>query len=155
MDTRALLIEAAHREIAAFELYERLSKRIENPEGAETFAKLARDEVGHRERLAAWWTRKFGGTLPIDPKAVEPAKIKIDTKAGAVDALELALAREKDSAVLYESLAKGVSDEDLRALCRDLSEQEWGHFNLIRAEIAAVTGDFYWFDIDYAGHVEE
>jgi rubrerythrin len=155
MDTKKLLVEAVHKEQAAFELYDRLSKTIKNAEGAETFAGLARDEIGHRHLLEDWWRKKFAEPFPFDPKAVDKPKLAVDTQAGAVDALEIALEREKRAATLYEALHLSAADLDLKKLCHELAEQEWGHFATIRAEIAAVTGDFYWLDIDYAGHVED
>jgi len=156
MDMKKLLLQAVGHEQAAFELYDRLAKKIKNAEGAAMFANLAKDETGHRVKLEEWWRRKFAEPLTIGPRDAATAEaIEIDTQAGAVDALELALEREKSSATLYESLAASAVDPDLRRLCQALSEQEWGHFATIRAEIAAVTGDFYWLDIDYASHVED
>ncbi len=155
MGTKKLWIEAVCREQAAFDLYDRLSKSIKSAEGAETFAKLAKDEIGHRKLLEEWWAKQFGALPPIDPGAVEKIEIAIDTQSGAVDALELALAHEKTAATLYEAMAIDAGDDRLRGLCQALAEQEWGHFAIVRAEIAAVTGDFYWLDVDYAGHVED
>ncbi|NLH49273.1 MAG: ferritin family protein [Myxococcales bacterium] len=155
MNIKNLLIEAVNREIGSYELYLHLAGKIQNQEGAKTFDHLAEDEENHRRMLESWWQARYNEPLPVENKSFEKSKLKIDTQSGAVDALELALAREKSDATLYESLAGQATNADLILLCKELAAQEWGHFATIRAEINAITGDFYWFDIGHASHVED
>lgn len=154
-DAKTVLREAVHREQGAYELYLRLAALIDNPEGAKIFKHLAADEAGHRERLEQWWHKRHGEAFPFDPGEVGAREVEIGGRADALDALEFASQYEQTAAKMYEAMAAATTDKELRAICRELAEQEWGHFETLRAEISAVTGDFYWFDIDTTGHVED
>jgi len=155
MNARQLLLEAVHREQEAHEFYSRLAKRISNKEGARTFAKLAEDEAGHRRQLESWWREQFREALPFDPARVKKPRLVLARRAGALAALELALEREETAARRYESLVGETDNAALKKICRTLAKQEWGHFETIKAEISAVTGNFYWFDVDRTAYLED
>jgi rubrerythrin len=155
VDAKTVLSEAVHREQAAHDLYARLAAMIENPAGAKTFAHLAEDEAGHRALLESWWRERYREPFPYDAKKIAIREIKVTDRTGALEALEDALEFEEAAATGYEALAAGAEDAELRKLCEDLARQEWGHFETVRTEISAITGDFYWFDLDFAGHLED
>jgi hypothetical protein len=52
-------------------------------------------------------------------------------------------------------MAQTASNEKFAELCQELAEQEWGHYATINAERQAVSGNFYWFDMDRTGFVED
>lgn len=155
MNAKQLIIEAVHKEQAAHELYRSLAERIRNQEGAHTFAKLAEDEAGHRRQLEKWWDAQYQEALPFDGAKIKKPKLVVDEQSDAQAALELALEREEISARHYETLAGQTRNAELKKLCKELARQEWGHFEIIKAEISAITGNFYWFDVDRTGYLED
>ena len=155
IDARRVLIEAVHREQSAHELYALLADTIPNREGAKTFAALAKDEADHRRLLEAWWRQRYADPFPFDSALVASREVTVDNRTGALEALAIALEYEEKSARSYEALAAATDNSELRRLCTDIAAQEWGHFETLEAEINALTGDFYWYDVGRAGHVED
>lgn len=152
---RQVLADAIYAEQSAHRLYRALADAISNAEGKRTFITLAKDEKGHRVKLEGWWKDRFGSDFEFDEANVDVCAVAVENQSGAVDALDLALDAEKRAATNYEQLAANSSDPHLTGLCRELAAQEWGHFEIIQAEKQAVTEAFHWFDIDFAGHVED
>ena len=150
-----ILSEAIYKEQSASDLYAALADRIQDPDGKSTFATLASDERNHRTLLEGWWGDRFGAAFAFDASKVKKIKVVVADQAGAMEALDLALDAERRAAEEYESLATSVSDPVLVKLTRELAEQEWGHFETLTAEKAAVADSFHWFDIDFAGHMED
>jgi len=150
-----VLIFAVHKEESAIRFYSRLAEQIEDAEATLVFLNLARDEGIHRQTLEQWWKDTFNKPFPFDINLVEERKAEIDSQAGALAALELALESEEASAKHYETLAKLTRDRKLSKLCKRLSEEEWGHFETINAEKNAIIETFYWFDVDHSAYLED
>lgn len=154
-DLKELLSLAIYNEEAAKDLYSRLAKSIKNPEGVKTFERLAGDEGQHRIKLEGWYKGYFSESFQFDPAKMKRFEYSLDAQADALDALNCALDAEKKAAENYTAMGENAPDEEFADLCSELAEQEWGHFETLNAEIQAVTNQFYWMDIDYAGHVED
>jgi rubrerythrin len=154
-EMQTVLAEAIYREEQAHRFYGDLAAKIKNPDGAKTFTNLARDESGHREKLEGWFLQLVGEPFDFDDAQVEPIVLSVDKQTAAMEALDLALEAEEKAAKRYERLAKEASDDGFKELCNSLAAEEWGHFETISAEKQTLADEFYWFDIDYAAHVED
>jgi rubrerythrin len=152
------LTGAIYKEIGARNFYERIAKRISNPEGREKFTQLSRDEEGHREKLTNWYERMFERDFPVSEEEVRASEIKefqIDESSGALKALDIAIVAESEANRFYREQADQVEDEELRRLFSQLAAEEQGHYNLLQAERNALIGGFYWFDMDSTSFLED
>jgi rubrerythrin len=154
-EMQKVLKEAIYREEEAHRFYLDLAAKIKNPDGAKTFSNLAEDEKGHRGKLEGWYKELSGDAFVFDEGEVEPIAFSVDEQAAAMDALDVALMAEEKAAKGYESLAKNAPDDRFSSLCKSLADEEWGHYETISAEKQVLADEFYWFDIDFARHVED
>jgi rubrerythrin len=150
-----VLIFAVHKEESAIRFYSRLAEQIQDAEATLVFLNLARDEGIHRQTLEQWWRNQFNKPFPFDINMVDERKAEIDSQAGALAALDLALEAEEASAKHYVALAKLTKDKKLAKLCTRLADEEWGHFETINAEKNAIIESFYWFDVDHSAYLED
>lgn len=144
--------------------YARGASVIEDPQGRKVFAALAKEEQSHvdflESRLAAWSATGSSGrerltssALP-SPAWVREAQARHRTTASLrrvadqseVELLKTALKLEQEASSFYHDLVRRLAAGD-----RDLFEPfltiEEGHLTLVQAELDAVQGWGYWFDI--------
>lgn len=136
---------------------------IQDPQGRKVFAALAKEEQGHvdflESRLALWSTtgstggERLTSTLP-PPAWVREAQARHRATASLrrvadqneVELLKIALKLEQEASSFYHDLVRRLSAGD-----RDLFEPfltiEDGHLTLVQAELDAVQGWGYWFDV--------
>jgi rubrerythrin len=149
---------AIYAEIGAMNFYSRIAGRIGNREGSEKFRQLSADEMGHRDTLKGWYSRLFGEEFVESEagiKGSEIGDIPINERSGAVEALDTAIEAELKANEFYLSEAGKAEDPELKRMFEKLAQQEMGHYDLLTAEKNALTGGFYWFDIDSSGFLED
>jgi len=152
------ITRAIYAEIGAMNFYSRMAEVIENPEGSGRFEQLSRDEKGHRDTLVSWFARLFDSEFAEDAEEVRRSEIgdvSISGRAGAMEALDLAIEAEKKASEFYLAEREKAADPELKRMFGDLAEQEKGHFNLLSAERNALTGGFYWLDMDSTRFLED
>jgi rubrerythrin len=149
---------AIYAEIGAMNFYSRMAGEIENEEGSSRFAQLSEDEKGHRDTLKGWYARLFEAEFVEDEQEIKSSEIsglEIDREAGAIEALDIAIEAEAKASDFYLAEAEKVEDPELKKMFESLAQQEKGHYDLLTAEKNALTGGFYWFDMDQSGFVED
>jgi len=157
-DFRQVLAGAICREIGARNFYKTISDSIKNVEGKEKFARLSGDEEGHRVKLEGWYQKLFDAKYSPGGKELLDAEIKgvhIGEKAGALEALDLAIHAEMRAEEFYSNQAETVERPELKKLLEQLAAEEHGHYELLLAERGSLTGGFYWFDIDSSQFLED
>jgi rubrerythrin len=157
-DFRQVLAGAICREIGARNFYKKISDSIKNAEGKERFARLSGDEEGHRVKLEGWYQKLFNAKYSPGAKELGDAEIKgvhIGEKAGALEALDLAIRAEMQAEEFYSHQAEAVERAELKQLLEELAAEEHGHYELLLAERSSLTGGFYWFDIDSSQFLED
>jgi len=149
---------AIYAEIGAMNFYSRMAGRIENEEGSSRFEQLSVDEKGHRDTLKGWYSRLFETEFVEDEHEIRNSEIKdieISGEAGAMEALDIAIEAESKANDFYLAEAEKASDPELKKMFESLAQQEKGHYDLLTAERNALTGGFYWFDMDQSGFLED
>ncbi len=143
--------------------YLRGATDIVDPQGRRVFAALAREEqkhVDYLERCLAKWKQAdrvpdvpLESVLPEGVKWIEEAKktlsVRKDERVATeteLDALRTALQYEKETAGFYHALVSELSKED-RTLFDKFLRTEDGHHALVQAQLDAVQGRGFWFDI--------
>lgn len=150
--------KAIYAEIGAMNFYSRMAEKIGNEEGSGKFRQLSSDEKGHRDTLKGWYSRLFGAEFAESEdelKRSEIGDIPINEMAGAMGALDIAIEAEAKANDFYSAHAEKADDPELKKMFERLAEQEKGHYDLLTAERNALTGGFYWFDIDSSGFLED
>ncbi|MFO7914306.1 MAG: ferritin family protein [Candidatus Krumholzibacteriales bacterium] len=152
------LEEAIYREIGAFRFYTTVAEEITNPGGKKKFEEIAGDEKMHREKLVSWYNKLSPERFEMSDEKIEKSEIngiRLNQRAGAEEALDIAIEAELRANEFYSEQAEKVDDEDLRELYLTLAEDEDGHYNLLVAEKNAMAGGFYWFDMDSTAFMED
>ncbi len=72
----------------------------------------------------------------------------------SAEALDIGIKAEKEAYEFYSKSAEDTQDPDAKKMFLMLAEQEDRHYNLLTAEKQALTGQFYWFDLDTPGVME-
>lgn len=121
---------AIGREIEACDFYKELAQWAERPQVAKAFEELADDELQHKMKLEALRAGK------VDIALEEVGNLGIaDGMEGAepeanltyVEALALAMQREKQAFRLYTDLASASQDPQIRSIFRKLAQEEAEH----------------------------
>ncbi len=149
---------AIYAEIGAMNFYARMAEKIENDEGSSRFEQLSADERGHRDTLKEWYSRLFGSAFVENEETIKSSEIsgiEISGQAGAIEALDIAIEAEAKANDFYLAEARKADDPELKKMFENLAQQEKGHYDLLTAEKNALTGGFYWFDMDQSGFLED
>lgn len=143
-------------------VYKDAGKKIADPVGQRVFQQLAKEEAGHvaylQSRLTEW--QKSGHIDLEELRTVVPNKERIAEgqkriaksmrgKRGAateVEHLQRALATEKETSAFYRRMVSELSGERQEMFARFLEIEE-GHVAIVQAEIDAVGGFGFWFDM--------
>ena len=133
----------------------------DEPTAKKVFELMAREEEGHvaylESKLASY---RAGEALSSDDletelppaKDIESAvaglleKVSGGTQGRKVKALEKAFEVEKETSIFYKELVETLPPEGKRFFERFLEIEE-GHVALVQAEIDAMRGSGFWFDV--------
>lgn len=135
----AVLETAIAAEIAAADLYSRLTSIAASDTTRQVFASLTADEKRHRQLLEQQYAAVAGKTFVAGPVR----QLRFPTDASELlwpAALTLAINGEMDAHEAYARSAGQATDPPTKALYTRLSEDEAGHRKLLEAEYAARQG---------------
>lgn len=144
-----------YNEISAYDFYIRVSQSIANPSGQEKFRFLASDEKRHREILEKWYEKESGQKFRVDSSQVKKIDVKIKDTTSAFEAIDIAMEAERQAYLFYTDAAGKTKNEDAKKMLQALAKEEDGHYLKLSAERNALSGGFYWFDIEGSGFVED
>jgi rubrerythrin len=161
MNIEEAIKTAIEFETTVRDVYIEAMKDMEDKVGRRIFQTLAREEQQHLEYLYArqdeWYS---DGKFDYPRLRTEiPAKEKIDegiagmekavqaeSREQEIDLLKKALEAEKQTRGFYEKMVNELP-EDGKKLFKQFLEVEEGHVAIVQAEIDALTGSGYWFDV--------
>jgi rubrerythrin len=143
--------------------YAKGSKTIDNPQGKKVFETLAREEQGHVDYLKRC-LQQWSEQGKVDPTEIKPVvapgldwveKAKAELKnnpdkrvasAHELELLKIALQLEMTTSAFYRELVGKLPAAD-GALFSKFLEIEEGHVTIVQAELDAVQGLGFWFDV--------
>ena len=166
MDIEKLTIEevlgmAVKTEIQGRKFYLMLSEKVTNPEVKSKVISLAKDEERHEAMIRALYKEILGKEPDNLPEKGIPdivAAIKsmdITEKTELLRLLDMAIEAELLAAKFYDRGAKLTSDSKTKKLFTELAAEEDGHYNMLVAEKAAISGGHYWFSAGDSAMMEE
>lgn len=126
-----LLSMASFREAEAASFYSDVAKRVDDPNVKELFEDLARQEKDHEDLI-----ERFRKDPSIADKIKSPPDFKIaenedlpelNLRMKPVEAVTLAMKKEQRAAEFYDWLAGNSLDDDVKRMCKNLSEMERMH----------------------------
>ena len=143
--------------------YKEAQDAAQDAVGRRVFAVLAKEEAGHiaylRERLREW---QETGTLNIEaletaipsPERIDDGAARLEQKleeathrgSDEVRLLERALKVEVETSNFYQQMVDELDGQGKELFERFL-EIEQGHQAIVQAEIDAVNGNGFWFDM--------
>ena len=156
MSSLRILEMAIYSEQSAYDFYLNLSNQIENQSGKEKFKFLAEDEKRHRCMLEGEYLRENKQSkFKFDAKKVKSIEAKIDTQSSAVDALDLAIQLEREAYKFYIRASEKAEEQPGKKMFLKLAEEEDRHYNVLAAERQALSSNFYWYEYNVPGVMEE
>ncbi len=164
MELESAINTAIEFETQVFENYQRAQAQAADPKGRRIFEVLSREEQGHidylRQRLSEW--RSSGRLTAARLETAIPSRQRIseslerlrstmkgEPSAGTtleLDLLRRALQAEQETSAFYQRLVRELPSEGAELFARFLEIEE-GHLAIVQAEIDAVTGLGFWFDL--------
>jgi len=166
MEIEKLTIEdvlgmAVRTEIQGRKFYLELSEKVTNPEVKKKIVSLADDEKRH-ERIVVDFYRQILGKEPQNlPEKGVPDILKaiksmnLTERTDLLKLLDMAMDAELLSAKFYAHGARITKDAKTRVAFEELATEEDGHYNMLTAEKAALSGDLYWFSREDPTIMEE
>lgn len=163
MNLQQAMVAALDFEKKVRDHYLRGADDILDPRGRRVFATLAKEEqrhVDYLERCLDRWKQAGGvpdvpleSILPDGVTWIEEARKKLSARKDEpvasereLGALAAALRYEKEAGAFYHELVSMLSKEE-RALFDKFLRTEDGHLALVQAQLDAVQGRGFWFDI--------
>ena len=138
---RAILEQAIKFEDASYMLYSSAAKIVKSQEAKLGLQDLAKEEIGHKERLQALasgdvgWRIRRGLKINVndyklgDHLVARPLTAESDLQ----DALVVAIQREKSTHEFYAAMAGAVTDAPVKELFELLSKEELKHKNKVES----------------------
>ncbi|OGF65595.1 MAG: hypothetical protein A2Y62_12805 [Candidatus Fischerbacteria bacterium RBG_13_37_8] len=142
--------------------YQQAQQKAKDPTGQKVFKTLAEEEKGHivylEHKLEEWG--KSGHVTPGVLKTAVPDKEKIKQGvkklaermktnqdcSAELDLLRVALKLEEETSSFYNQMVRELSAEGQTFFARFVEIEE-GHLAIVQAEIDALTGMGFWFDM--------
>ena len=162
MDISEAIKTALEFENKVYKNYQQAEKKSKDPAGRKVFHTLAEEEKGHISYLENKLDQlKKTGHVTIDTlKTSIPNKEKIkegvkklsarmkDTRdhSSELNLLQVALKLEEETSSFYRKMVNELSGEG-QSLFSRFVEIEEGHLAIVQAEIDALTGMGFWFDM--------
>jgi len=155
-DIRSLevLSMGIYNEESAYDFYISVSKKIKNQSGKEKFEALASDEKRHRQILENLYRKESGKDFDFNPSKVKKIEFEIEDQTGAFEAIDIAMEAERQAYLFYTRASEKAENKEAKRMFQTLAEEEDGHYQKLSAERNALSGGFYWFDIEDSGFVE-
>jgi len=143
-------------------VYEDAAGKIADPKGQQVFQQLAKEEAGHIaylvSRLGEW--QKCGKITVEELKTIVPDKERIAAgrkrlskslrgkhpATTEIEYLKRALETEKSASDFYTRMVSELPPEQQTLFARFVQIEE-GHLAIVQAEIDAVQGSGFWFDM--------
>ena len=122
---------AMNLEQGAVDFYNGLANNAKNEEMKEVFSQFAREEMGHKARLAKI---KEQGVFEVSKEKVLDMHIadymisaEVTPDISYADALVVAMKREKNAYKLYSKLAERAPNDELKKIFLNLAQDEAKH----------------------------
>lgn len=126
--------------------YEEFAARVSDPAAASFFRHMVVIETEHRRQLMArrdvifrHGARRFDTSIASDGWLPEPGEVV--TTISVREAMQVALAAERNSYRFYDVALRTVTDPDVRALFEELRDEEAEHEAALRNMLEALGRD--------------
>jgi rubrerythrin len=136
---------AIQKEEASAQFYHDIAERMENPATKIIFEVLGHAELQHKSNLELE-IMKLGKTVMQQPCTIpdllDSTYIEMDedaSKMSFLDALQVAIRKERAAFVLYVGLMSQTIDPQLRQIFMDLAEEEMRHLIKFENEYNSVV----------------
>lgn len=149
-----ILKKAIKGEEDGYYFYNLLSERASNPQAKRKLESLRDDEIRHKETLYAIYEKFVGGEIgDLPPKGINVLaevfkKGHLEQRRTEVDFINLAIEAELAAMNYYQSERDLIDDDEFKKIFDQLADEEHNHYELLVAEREAISGNYYWFDID-------
>ncbi|HUV60840.1 MAG TPA: ferritin family protein [Thermoplasmata archaeon] len=157
-----ILRNAIQMEVYGEDYFQKMSKWVKHPNTKSMFISLARQERRHIEVLREELTRIEGGGDWISPSSVKPGSSssanrevfkgeagggpEMDSKAGELEAIKLAMDVEKRSIDYYRKAGAEVTGSNAQKVFSWLVGEEAGHLTILTAEYDNRSRSGFYFD---------
>jgi len=154
---KGVLRTAIQREADSHAFYIHIATQVKDAGARAKFERLAFEEQAHRTIMEKMYADRFG-KIDFKPKAAGVPDLSDENRrhANAVDAVKMAIEKEKQAQKFYLDLRDKLDDKKGADLCTQIYQQEQGHQKVLEDELRVLTNQFYWYPIlDPPWHLKE
>lgn len=161
MDRADILKNAIKGEVDGFNFYNLLADKCANADAKRRLLNLRDDERRHGTVLIDMYEKLIGGEvgeLPgkgIGPLADFFSNAEYREQKSENEYISLAIEVELAATKFYKEMAVEESDGDFKEILNKLSEEEYGHYEILMAEKEALAGNYYWFSAGDTAPMED
>lgn len=158
--TKDLLREAIVAEADGQKFYKYLADKATNEEAKSKLMNLAKDEIRHEATLIDIYRKIFHEEVDTLPEkgtgvlSVFFAEHRDKKDLGEMQYVDMAIEAELAATEFYKTGAESATDEKIKAICEQLAEEEFSHYEALKAEREALTGNYFWFGFDESSPME-
>ncbi|MCP4569788.1 MAG: ferritin family protein [FCB group bacterium] len=160
IDNRELIKNAIVAEIDGQKFYKFLADKATNVDARRKLTNLAKDEIRHETILIKIYKDLFDEeveNLPnqgvsvlsrffSDRRETEPIN--------EIQCIDMAIEAELAATEFYKSSAESADNDEIKDIYAQMANEEFRHYELLKAEREAVTGNYSWFEFDETSPME-
>ena len=152
--SKEILKQAIVAEIDGQKFYKFLADRAQNPDAKRKLGNLAKDEVRHEALLMQVYKDIHGEEVKNLPKkgtgvlAEFFARSREKDNLSEMQYIDMAIEAELAATGYYKEAARAASGKDVQKICQMMADEEFRHYESLKAEKEALTGNYFWFGYD-------
>ncbi len=164
-DAKEKIAEALRRAIKGeedgYRFYDLLAEKATNDDARRKLQQLRDDEVRHKATLIGIFRQHVGGEVGQLPEKGLSAlsdifrKGRLEERTSEMEFIDLAIEAELAAMKFYQDERNLVDDAVFQSIFDQLSEEEHSHYELLKAEREAITGNYHWFSYGDSSPMEE
>lgn len=160
IDNQDLIKKAIVAEIEGQKFYKFLADKTTNVDAKRKLTNLAKDEIRHEAILIKIYKDLFGEEVEDLPDHGVSVLSKFfsdrrDTEPiNEVQCIDMAIEAELAATEFYKSSAETADNDEIKDIYAQMADEEFQHYELLKAEREAVTGNYSWFELDETSPLE-
>lgn len=159
--SKDLIKQAIVAEIDGQKFYKFLSAKATNPDAKRKLDNLAQDEVNHEALLIKMYNDIYGeevDELPKDGVGVLSkffAEHREREDLSEMQYIDMAIEAELAATNYYKSGSTDAPNEEIKKLCDGMAEEEFRHYESLKAERESLSGGHFWFGFSEGAPLED
>ena len=160
IDNREMIKKAIVAEIDGQKFYKFLADKTTNEDAKRKLTNLAKDEIRHEAALIKIYKDLFDEEVDDLPDQGVSVLSKFFRDRGEtepineIQCIDMAIEAELAATEFYKASAAEADNDEIKDIYTQMADEEFHHYELLKAERDAVTGNYSWFEFDESSPME-